>query len=199
MLPQETSQRPGTDSIPHTLTVAPHFQSMMEQPNASMEMNETKPRLGKGEVDILECEFKKNPKPPTRTKRQFAEDMGVDLSRINVRQSVPNLKVISRLIIHRLGSKTVEQSVSRRRSRRLMRLGKLKMLWGNIQNHHRLVLITQIRPSMNQPRHSACLVDLHPQSLFTTLSILTLRLRAWSPCTGLWQPLKLQVRIVVRA
>jgi hypothetical protein len=139
ILPQETLQRPETDSIPHTLTVAPHFQSMMEQLNASMEINEMKPRLGKDEVDILECEFKKNPKPTTMTKRQFAEDMGVDLSRINVRQSVPNLKVISQLIIHRIGSKIVEQSISRRRSRKLMRLGKLKMLWGNIHSHHRLV------------------------------------------------------------
>jgi hypothetical protein len=47
--------------------------------------NETKPRLGKDEVDILEREFKKNPKPSTQTKRQFAEDMRVDLARINVR------------------------------------------------------------------------------------------------------------------
>ena len=46
--------------------------------------NETKPRLGKEEVDILEREFKKNPKPTTQTKRQFAEDMGVELARINV-------------------------------------------------------------------------------------------------------------------
>ncbi|PMD48735.1 hypothetical protein L207DRAFT_414098 [Hyaloscypha variabilis F] len=45
--------------------------------------NETKPRLGKDEVDILEREFKKNPKPTTQTKRQFAEDMGVELARIN--------------------------------------------------------------------------------------------------------------------
>ncbi|KAH6678072.1 hypothetical protein B0J14DRAFT_614935 [Halenospora varia] len=45
--------------------------------------NETKPRLGKDEVDILEREFKKNQKPSTQTKRQFAEDMGVDLARIN--------------------------------------------------------------------------------------------------------------------
>lgn len=46
--------------------------------------NGTKPRLGKDEVHILEQEFKKNHKPTTQTKRQFAEDMGVDLTRINV-------------------------------------------------------------------------------------------------------------------
>ncbi len=52
--------------------------------SASVKTNETKPRLGKDEVDILEREFRKNPKPTTQTKRQFAEDMGVDLARINV-------------------------------------------------------------------------------------------------------------------
>jgi len=48
--------------------------------------NETKPRLGKDEVEFLEREFKKNPKPTTQTKRQFAEDMRVELARINVRK-----------------------------------------------------------------------------------------------------------------
>ena len=53
-------------------------------PNHPAKTNETKPRLGKDEVEILEREFKKNPKPTTQTKRQFAEDMGVELARINV-------------------------------------------------------------------------------------------------------------------
>ncbi|KAG4415905.1 hypothetical protein IFR04_010980 [Cadophora malorum] len=56
--------------------------SMIAMPNVA-KGNETKPRLGKDEVDILEREFKKNPKPTTQTKRQFAEEMGVDLARIN--------------------------------------------------------------------------------------------------------------------
>ncbi|CZT50291.1 uncharacterized protein RSE6_11247 [Rhynchosporium secalis] len=55
---------------------------MIAMPNIA-KANETKPRLGKDEVDILEREFKKNPKPTTQTKRQFAEEMGVDLARIN--------------------------------------------------------------------------------------------------------------------
>jgi hypothetical protein len=46
--------------------------------------NETKARIGMEEVDVLEREFKRNPKPTTQTKRQIAEDMGVDLARINV-------------------------------------------------------------------------------------------------------------------
>jgi hypothetical protein len=60
-----------------------HSAPMIAMPNPT-KTNETKPRLGKDEVDILEREFKKNPKPTTQTKRQFAEDMGVDLARINV-------------------------------------------------------------------------------------------------------------------
>jgi len=47
--------------------------------------NETKPRLGKEEVEILEREFKKNPKPTTQTKKQYADEMDVELARINVR------------------------------------------------------------------------------------------------------------------
>jgi hypothetical protein len=46
--------------------------------------SEAIPRLGKEAVEVLEHEFKKNPKPTTQMKRQFAEDMGVDLARINV-------------------------------------------------------------------------------------------------------------------
>lgn len=46
---------------------------------------EAKPRLGKDEVNKLEREFEKNPKPSTQTKKGFAEEMNVDLPRINVR------------------------------------------------------------------------------------------------------------------
>ena len=58
--------------------------TMITMPNHQTKTNETKPRLGKEEVEILEREFKKNPKPTTQTKRGFAEDMGVELARINV-------------------------------------------------------------------------------------------------------------------
>ncbi len=40
-------------------------------------------------IDILEASFRKNPKPPTQTKRIFAEHMGVDIARINVSQNQP--------------------------------------------------------------------------------------------------------------
>jgi hypothetical protein len=73
------------------------YTSMMAQPQPSPVMpvthsgtksNETKPRLGKAEVETLEQEFSKNPKPTTNTKRQYAEQMNVDLARINVRTKI---------------------------------------------------------------------------------------------------------------
>jgi hypothetical protein len=46
--------------------------------------NETKPRLAKQEVDLLERHFQENHKPPSSLKRQLAENMGVQVCRINV-------------------------------------------------------------------------------------------------------------------
>ena len=105
---------------------------------AAPRTNETKPRLGKDEVDILEREFKKNPKPTTQTKRQFAEDMGVELARINVCFLVDRQRYL--LTSNRIGFKTAEQSGSKRRSRRRMKRDRLRMLWGNTQNHRRPTL-----------------------------------------------------------
>lgn len=45
---------------------------------------ETKPRLSKEEVEILEAEFQKNHKPNSTTKKALAESMRVDNARINV-------------------------------------------------------------------------------------------------------------------
>lgn len=45
---------------------------------------EPKPRLAKDEVELLEREFAKNPKPNTSLKRELAEQMGVEVPRINV-------------------------------------------------------------------------------------------------------------------
>lgn len=45
---------------------------------------EPKPRLAKEEVDKLEREFQRNYKPNSIIKKQLAEEMGVDLARINV-------------------------------------------------------------------------------------------------------------------
>ncbi|KAG4430642.1 hypothetical protein IFR05_013875 [Cadophora sp. M221] len=65
------------------LSATQQLQSIHQQPNMNMAAKDTKPRLGKDEVDALECEFLTNRKPSTQTKRQFAQDMGVDLARVN--------------------------------------------------------------------------------------------------------------------
>jgi hypothetical protein len=46
---------------------------------------ESKPRLSKEEVEVLEAEFQKNHKPNSSTKKALAESMRVDNARINVR------------------------------------------------------------------------------------------------------------------
>lgn len=80
ILSEEILRDLETDSSSHTLAIAQQVLGLRTLPKT----NETKPRLGKDEVEILEREFKRNPKPMTQIKRQFAEDMGVDLARINV-------------------------------------------------------------------------------------------------------------------
>lgn len=51
--------------------------------------DDTKPRLSKGEVKILELSFKEQHKPSSNTKRHLAEQMGVEICRINVRSDKP--------------------------------------------------------------------------------------------------------------
>ncbi|KAK3337626.1 Homeodomain-like protein [Cercophora scortea] len=43
----------------------------------------TKPRLTSEEVDILEQEFAKNPKPDSERKKQLAKQFGIESARIN--------------------------------------------------------------------------------------------------------------------
>lgn len=50
---------------------------------------ESKPRLSKEEIEILEAEFQKNHKPSSSTKKALAESMRVDNARINVLSSHP--------------------------------------------------------------------------------------------------------------
>lgn len=45
---------------------------------------ESKPRLSKDEVDVLEAEFQRNHKPSSNTKKKLAESMNVENARINV-------------------------------------------------------------------------------------------------------------------
>jgi hypothetical protein len=85
---------------------------------ASMELtSDDRPRLGEQEVYILEAAFKNNPKPNAQTKRGIAEDMGVDLARINVSLLLGFELMV--LILCRTGSRSVVQSGSRRRNKRL--------------------------------------------------------------------------------
>jgi hypothetical protein len=48
--------------------------------------NETKPRLAKQEVELLERRFQENHKPSSSLKRQLAANLGVHVGRINVRK-----------------------------------------------------------------------------------------------------------------
>ncbi|KAK4190521.1 pah3 homeobox protein encoded by the pah3 protein [Podospora australis] len=58
--------------------------AMMGQgPMQMSKQTEPKPRLAKDEVELLEREFAKNPKPNSSTKRELAEQMGVEVPRIN--------------------------------------------------------------------------------------------------------------------
>ena len=69
-------------------------------------------------AEVLEREFKKNPKPTTQNKRQFAEDMGVDLAGINV--CLHNLQVTmpTLLITRRTGSRIDVSIRSKKRNRK---------------------------------------------------------------------------------
>ncbi|KAI1001138.1 hypothetical protein K3495_g7063 [Podosphaera aphanis] len=64
-----------------------HNNSLLTSPVIAMpqpgRIIDTKPRLGKKEVEILEREFKRNPKPLTLAKKALADEMNVDLPRIN--------------------------------------------------------------------------------------------------------------------
>lgn len=66
-------------------TLAPQHVPMLAMSNAATRPTETKPRLAKEDVAFLERAFDMNHKPTTQTKRGYAENMGVDLPRINVR------------------------------------------------------------------------------------------------------------------
>ncbi|OAA69563.1 Homeodomain-related protein [Cordyceps fumosorosea ARSEF 2679] len=59
-----------------------HHQRLLNQ--QMPRTTESKPRLSKEEVEILEAEFQKNHKPNSTTKKALAESMRVDNARINV-------------------------------------------------------------------------------------------------------------------
>lgn len=59
-----------------------HHQRLLNQ--QMPRTTESKPRLSKEEVEVLEAEFQKNHKPNSTTKKALAESMRVDNARINV-------------------------------------------------------------------------------------------------------------------
>jgi hypothetical protein len=86
---------------------------------------ESKPRLSKEEVEILEAEFQKNHKPNSITKKALAESMRVDNARINVSVAFasPSSTVWgTSLRFCRTGSKTAGQERRRREIYANMRL-----------------------------------------------------------------------------
>ena len=133
----------------HNYAMAQQSASMMAMDPAT-KTNETKPRLGKDEVDILEREFKKNPKPTTQTKRQFAEDMGVDLARINVSSDEP-ASPPALLMKHRIGSRIDEQSGSRRKNRKPTKQDKRRKHWDTRMEPRRPTSITATHISTTTP------------------------------------------------
>jgi len=195
---QQYSHIPPYADAQHNMqhyAMAQQSAAMMPMPTGT-KTNETKPRLGKDEVDILEREFKKNPKPTTQTKRQFAEDMGVDLARINVSSDEPASQPAV-LMYHRTGSKIDEQSGSRRRNRKPTKQGKLKRHWHTRTALHHPISITAMAIStttvyFNNRQHPfpSCLVRLR-QSPLTILNTATPQVPAWSLSTGPSPTLKL--------
>ena len=61
-----------------------HHQHHLVHHHQMSRTTESKPRLSKEEVEVLEAEFQKNHKPNSSTKKTLAESMRVDNARINV-------------------------------------------------------------------------------------------------------------------
>jgi hypothetical protein len=60
-----------------------HHQHHLVHQHSMSRTTESKPRLSKEEVEVLEAEFQKNHKPNSSTKKALAESMRVDNARIN--------------------------------------------------------------------------------------------------------------------
>lgn len=83
---------------------------------------ESKPRLTKEEVDRLEKEFRKNPKPSSSVKAQLADSLRLERARINVFSPDYLDTIVVADPLSRTGSRTGEPRQSRRRSRKSTRL-----------------------------------------------------------------------------
>lgn len=83
---------------------------------------ESKPRLTKEEVDRLEKEFRKNPKPSSSVKAQLADSLRLERARINVCKKQFSLVMSVADLFSRTGFKIVGPRRSRKRSRRNTKL-----------------------------------------------------------------------------
>lgn len=70
--------------LPESMELYNAHQSHLLHHQHMSRTTETKSRLSKEEVEILEAEFQKNHKPNSSTKKALAEQMRVDNARINV-------------------------------------------------------------------------------------------------------------------
>lgn len=76
---------PGYHGIPYIYSYQqPRNTFMGEHASLVDGKTESKPRLTKEEVDRLEKEFRKNPKPSSSVKAGLAECLGLERARINV-------------------------------------------------------------------------------------------------------------------
>ncbi|KAF7551685.1 hypothetical protein G7Z17_g4841 [Cylindrodendrum hubeiense] len=69
--------------LPESMELYSNQQSQLVHHQQMSRTTETKPRLSKEEVEVLEAEFQKNHKPNSSTKKTLAESMRVDHARIN--------------------------------------------------------------------------------------------------------------------
>ncbi|KAF7555635.1 hypothetical protein G7046_g6491 [Stylonectria norvegica] len=69
--------------LPESMELYNAHQRQLVRHHHMSRTTETKPRLSKEEVEVLESEFQKNHKPNSSTKKSLAESMRVDNARIN--------------------------------------------------------------------------------------------------------------------
>lgn len=86
----------------------------------------TRPRLTKEQVDILEGEFMRNPKPNSSHKRDLAIQTGLEPNRVSV--SLPTLLQTKTNPRTRTGSKIVEQKQSSNASKQSIRTNNKKRI-----------------------------------------------------------------------
>lgn len=116
---------------------------------------ESKPRLSKEEVEILEAEFQKNHKPNSTIKKALAESMRVDNARINVCLSFFSWYAqIANHLLYRTGSRTAvrgrrkrETSESMRRDRNSRTTRAAPSLPTALSMSASVIWLLQVRPS----------------------------------------------------